>query len=191
MKCKKCSSSIIHLMESDREGNEYIAGSFKPYKRYFLKCGDCGSCGNYIKGERGAFALETNDVRVPTLADAYAINEHLREDAEPNKIYSFEQMVSSLALRDSPCLLLIINDNEAVVQHSHCTNEEMLKDENWTNSKWRYIRETYEWIPIFKFAGTQTELHELINYELDINCHAEENEYWVTPKHLPREQYKY
>lgn len=101
------------------------------------------------------------------------------------QVYSYKEILD-LDLRDIPFLFIWHDDAEAVVQLSHLHIEELLKNEKWANSQWRYIRETHEWIPIFKFVGN--DYKDLVEIEPCAYSHWSEKEFWVTPKGFPREQ---
>jgi hypothetical protein len=104
-----------------------------------------------------------------------------------NETYSFRNIVEDLVLPDLPFLLLSINDTEQVVQLSHFNYSELLKNEKWANSSWRYVRETSERIPIFKITPeTESYLSDLVEWEEDTN-YPYENIYCVSPKGYRRE----
>ncbi len=103
-------------------------------------------------------------------------------------VYTFEQ-ICNLYLRDSPHLKFIHNNIEGVVQTSHVTEEELLRNEKFKNSKWRYIRETDEWIPIFVYSEENSQdITEIA--DLTISQYGRQysnNDYWwATPKDHPR-----
>lgn len=98
------------------------------------------------------------------------------------QVYTYQEIVKDLYLRDTPFLLVFINDTEQVIQTAYVHPDELLKNEKWANSTWRYIRETHEWIPIFKITKeTEAYLSEIVNWVEDEN-YPHENIYTVTPK---------
>jgi hypothetical protein len=101
-------------------------------------------------------------------------------------IYTTSQ-VFTLDLQDGPCLLYQ-NDSDGTsgaIQDSH------IADEWWNNPgisdlKWKYIRTTEEWIPIFHLVDGQEAAFlacmDIVPYEGDgIGL-------WIVPKGYPRKQ---
>ena len=78
----------------------------------------------------------------------------MRKYPKPFEVYTFREICEDLILRDSPHLMFYDTEGERdVIQTSHMTEEDMLSVEGFADSKWKYIRETDEWIPIFMYAG--------------------------------------
>lgn len=113
-----------------------------------------------------------------------------RIDPRSGVDYTFTQIVNELDLRDSACLDFTYNGKTQSVQDSHCGEQAMLALPHWADSLWTYVRETEEWIPIFRFSAKNTiKIEDLVDMEVMVDPDAEDNrEMWVTPKGLPREQ---
>lgn len=97
--------------------------------------------------------------------------------------YSFKQIVEDLDLRDSPSLNVKINGSRRPVQHSHITFSDMLKHTEWAESRWIFVGESSEWIPIF-YAAEDLDILPLLNIEF-YEEHGHER-VWLTPKKFPR-----
>lgn len=75
--------------------------------------------------------------------------------------YTLREIEESLILRDSACLLLALEVpsldciRRFAVQTAH-HGEEVLLNPDIANSKWEYIRETDEWVPVFLWAKSNT-----------------------------------
>ena len=105
------------------------------------------------------------------------------------QLYTLRE-VYNLNLRDSPHLGVVIDGNSSVVQDSHVTTEEMLSVPGFADTKWEYIRETHEWIPIFRYAKVNPPITDFVDYEPENSEWAlKEGGLWVTPKGFTREQY--
>jgi hypothetical protein len=106
------------------------------------------------------------------------------------QVYTFSE-VCNLYLRDSPSLTFEHNNVRGVIQTSHITDEQLMSVPNMADSKWVYIRETFEWIPIFKFSSENTiSITDLVDLE---ECILEKELFnnicwWATPKGYPRPQ---
>ena len=113
-----------------------------------------------------------------------------------NQIYTLEEVVNVLYLRDSPALFI---PGIGCIQDSHLQMgcEGMLTVPGLKETKWRYIRETTEWIPIFGavedaenmalvMAGVDYEPYDKEN----LGCGANDDLNWVTPKGFPRPQHE-
>lgn len=111
-----------------------------------------------------------------------------------NTSYTLKEIMQDLYLRDSPALGFTYNDIPGCIQDAHMSVEEMLSNELLANSKWNYIRETHEWIPVFEFNTTcgQPSIFELVDMELDKSDLQwyQKNTWWATPKGFPRPQYE-
>lgn len=115
------------------------------------------------------------------------------------RVYTFAE-VCKLDLLDSPSMCMFIDLDhpthgeirvDTCIQTSHLTEEEHLQVPGMAESKWRYIRTTSEWIPIFNFAGTNPE--SLVDIQLDTDFDREYDPHkvrlWCTPKGHKRVQY--
>lgn len=102
-----------------------------------------------------------------------------------NQHYSFEQ-IQSLILDDTPHLMFEHQRTSCVIQDSHCTTEQLMAVPGFAQLVWRYEYTTEEWIPVFKAVDVSAVL-QCVDIE---DCLAEPGCLWVTPKGLPREQYK-
>ena len=112
--------------------------------------------------------------------------------------YTLEQIVNELYLRDSPSLCI---DDIGVIQDSHLTNgvEDLLTiqsstGESFSNSLWRFIRETDEWIPIFTNVNDERNLKLILDC-VDVARYLDpftgrevHGKAWITPKGFTREQ---
>lgn len=108
-----------------------------------------------------------------------------------NEVYTFKQIVNELDLRDSACLTFWENNLWQNIRDSHISEHDMLKLPHWAESRWKFVMETDEWIPIFRFAkDNEVSIDELVDTEAEIDPYAEKpGVLWVTPKGLPRAQY--
>lgn len=113
-------------------------------------------------------------------------------------VYTLRQMLKELALPDAPYLGFAYHppgDPEGerathVVQTCHCTDSELLAQPGLADSKWRYVRETYEWIPVFYYADSKpiTDIVDMEAMRHPFYSHVSKH-WWATPKGLPREQF--
>ena len=92
------------------------------------------------------------------------------------------KFIAEASLPDSPCLML---SRDKVVQESHIGDlTELLSEEAWANSKWKYRYTTDEWIPVFDLVDG--DIHAMVDIARSKN---DPNKFWVTPKTFPREEY--
>lgn len=105
------------------------------------------------------------------------------------QVYTLRQIEQELYLRDSACLRFTHQDVAGVIQNSHLTSEEMLSVPGFADSQWTYVRETEEWIPVFRYAGS-TPITDFIEIEqaIDYWTGRKENDWWAVPKGFPRPQ---
>ena len=107
-----------------------------------------------------------------------------------NQTYTYSE-ICKLYLRDSPCLAFDHQYIPGVIQTSHITEDQMLSVPLMSESKWIYVRETDEWIPIFRFSSYNTisitDLVDLEKHEFSERC-FDEKTWWATPKGFPRPQ---
>lgn len=100
--------------------------------------------------------------------------------------YTLKQIEEELFLRDSPCLLFVHEDVEGVIQDSHIGENISKIVPLAGESQWVYIRETDEWIPVFKF-DTKVEQRPVTDF-LDLTPdtdHDGKPSWWATPKGFP------
>lgn len=109
-----------------------------------------------------------------------------------NQSFTVEE-IFKLPLRDLPCLGFTHNGIEGVIQESHLTEEEFLSVPGMKESKWVFIRETHEWIPVFRFdtKENQPDVATLVDLEIaskEWSSNPEIDYWWATPKGFPRPQ---
>lgn len=110
-----------------------------------------------------------------------------------NRVYTLEEIYNVLYLRDSPALGFVYKDIPGCIQDSHITQEELLSVPGLKDSKWVYVRETFEWIPIFQFAAITVDQPCISTY-VDLEPYDDkyrlnsELSWWATPKGFPRSQ---
>lgn len=112
-----------------------------------------------------------------------------------NQLYTLEEICNVLYLRDSPALNFIYKDIPGCIQDSHITQEELLSVPGIKDSKWVYVRETFEWIPIFQFAAITVDqpcISTYVDMEMykDIYQINKGDSWWATPKGFPRNQHE-
>ena len=106
-----------------------------------------------------------------------------------NAVYTFREICECLDLRDSPFLRFYHNDTLQVVQMSHVCEATVLAIPGWAESRWKFQRETDEWIPLFITENVEAVL-PLVDMEPYIDPFAERaGIMWVVPKGTEREQY--
>lgn len=93
-----------------------------------------------------------------------------------------------LDLLDSPCLRFSYRNGLAVIQNCHLTEEELLSVPSFADTRWRYIRTTHEWIPVFHAVDDDAVI-ACMDIERDRSPYSDDGSWWVTPKGFPREQY--
>jgi hypothetical protein len=109
----------------------------------------------------------------------------MRNYPRGGEVYTLEQITRELYLRDSPALMVQLNAKMSCVQNSHLTDNELLSVPGFAQTKWRYIRETDEWIPVFHWADAADPCKFLDVEPLN----DEPDRYdWITPKGFRREQ---
>jgi len=108
-----------------------------------------------------------------------------------DEVYTFEQIVHELDLRDSACLTFWENEVCQNIQDSHINEHDMLKLPRWAESRWVFTMETDEWIPIFRFAkDNEVSIDELVDKEPYVDPFAKEaGVLWCIPKGTDHEQY--
>lgn len=108
-----------------------------------------------------------------------------------NEVFTFKQIVEELDLRDSPCLTFSENEISQNIQDAHINEHDILALPHWAESRWKFVRETDERIPIFVFAkDNQVSIDELVDKEPEIDPFAKEaGHLWVVPKGAKRDQW--
>jgi hypothetical protein len=95
------------------------------------------------------------------------------------QVYTYEE-IQKLYLRDSPNLGFDLNGRKQCLQDSMASPEEIIKKSpRIAGSKWVFVKETFEWIPVFRYADERpiTEI---------IARHREGNEYVFIFDGFPR-----
>lgn len=100
--------------------------------------------------------------------------------------YNFVE-ICNLDLDDDPYLGFTHEGKRGVVQTTHVDNSDLLEAPGFANTKWRYIRTTSEWIPVFESVDVES-LLKCVDIEPSTDIHSDPH-WWVTPKGYPREQY--
>ena len=108
-----------------------------------------------------------------------------------DEVYTFAQIVNELDLRDSACLTFWENEICQNIQDAHINEHDMLALPHWAESRWKFVMETNEWIPIFRFAkDNEVTIDQLVDKEPYIDPFAKEDGVlWVVPKGTDRKQY--
>ena len=97
--------------------------------------------------------------------------------------------VEALSLRDAPFYRFVVNGNVEVIQTSHLTVEQLLSVPGFAQTRWRYERETHEWIPLFR-AVDDAAVQACVDTEPAIDPYGDGHPWlWVTPKGFAREQF--
>lgn len=108
--------------------------------------------------------------------------------------YTYKEISEVLYLRDSPALGFYHQGIQGRIQNTHLNEEEMMSVPGMAESKWTYIRETHEWIPIFQFneKADQPPITTLVDLEpyIDIYNLNDDKSWWATPKGFPRTQHE-
>lgn len=73
----------------------------------------------------------------------------MRTYPKRGEVYTLTQIYNELYLRDTPCLRVNTHQGVTSLQDQWSTVDEVLSDPVVAASKWRYNRETIEWIPVF------------------------------------------
>lgn len=111
----------------------------------------------------------------------------------PRRVYSLSFIERNLNLRDTPSLLFTGPlDADCVIQTSHFIMEDLFAaNPEWENTQWKYVRETPEWIPVFRYAGSYALLASMLHIEIMLDPYLREKDfdYWCVPKEEPRDQY--
>lgn len=132
----------------------------------------------------------------PEFVRAFGESKMTKRSPVSRHIYTLDQIVNELNLKDSPHLCFTApNVNgvkvESVVQTSHMLLEDLLKVPGFGETKWRYIRTTSEWIPLFDYVGSEP-MSEFLDMEEYLDPYlnfGDEPAIFSVPKGYPREQY--
>jgi hypothetical protein len=106
--------------------------------------------------------------------------------------YTYKEIITDLYLRDNPSLLFEYNGKSGVIQDAHVPDGDITVVPGMSESRWVYIRETREWIPIFKF-DTQTDqlpITSLVDLEVNKSKYYHPDFWWATPKGFPRDKHE-
>lgn len=111
------------------------------------------------------------------------------------EVYTVKQIVTELKLRDSPFLCSEITNPlgekvEVVIQTAWCTEEQLIPIMG--DDRYRYIRETDEWIPVFHFTGTEEEFLKSVECGVTLDPYLKEDDpvgMTVWPKGTEYSQY--
>jgi hypothetical protein len=147
-----------------------------------------GGMDSYGNGAIYCYGLES--VRIIENTQTTLPSKHDKHAPVVNYIYTLKE-VTELLLRDNPALII---SNEGVVQSSHVTDQELLSVPGIQETKWRFIRETKEWIPVFKYCSEQPwrdffDCEPYVDPYQKYDCDGQERSLlWITPKGFPRDQ---
>ncbi|UAW96754.1 hypothetical protein pEaSNUABM22_00267 [Erwinia phage pEa_SNUABM_22] len=119
----------------------------------------------------------------------------MKQYPQRGRVYTLKEIENELELRDSPFLRFVpqkvrlLGEKEAgiqVIQQSHLAN---LSDvEGWADTKWAYVRETEEWIPLFR-AVDDAEIEALCVIEPDTSEFRSCDGMFIYPKGAVCRQY--
>jgi hypothetical protein len=126
--------------------------------------------------------------RTETMSLAHYPNKSTRVYPKREQVYTLEEVINKLHLRDSPSLnFWDEKGNSQVIQTSHILEEDLLTIPGFADSKWKYIMETHEWIPIFRYVDERP-MSDFVTME-PWECYGEPGALWVIPKGYPRPQH--
>lgn len=101
-----------------------------------------------------------------------------------NQTYTLAEIEQFLQLKDSPCLMILVDGRYAPIQDSHYTADDRLATEGWKETEWTYKYTTSEWIPVFYSANDSVrDLLDIVKMEAQYDG---DDEYWIVPKAFPR-----
>lgn len=110
-----------------------------------------------------------------------------------NHSYTFKE-IERLYLRDNPSLCFTHENIKGCIQTSHLLSSDLMSVHGMAESRWIYIKETFDWIPIFQFDVDVDQPHitSLVDIELydDNHCIYYNGFWWATPKGFPRKQHE-
>lgn len=95
------------------------------------------------------------------------------------QVYTVKEIVNDLRLRDNPCLCSEITNPvgekvEVVIQTSCCGDDDLIRIMG--DARYRYIKETFEWIPIFEFVGTEEEFLKTVDCAVTLDQFLKEED---------------
>jgi hypothetical protein len=109
------------------------------------------------------------------------------------QVYTLAE-IQTLYLRDSECLMGEIAGRQVVIQNTHLQPEEFLAVPGASESQWRYVRETEEWIPVFRYAGPENGMAAFCDmswsWDWSGKCYDRSEPLHVVPKGYPMRQYE-
>lgn len=112
-------------------------------------------------------------------SDGYRIRRHSDDHIYPvrNQVYTFKDL-AGLYLRDQPCLEFRHEGTVGVIQD--CDGD-LSEVPGFNETKWSYVRETYEWIPIFRYVGEEP-ITNFVTIEVVKNLHGDgKDDIWACP----------
>lgn len=119
----------------------------------------------------------------------------MKQYPQRGQVYTLKEIENDLELRDSPFLrffpqkVRLLGEKEAgiqVIQQSHTAD---LSDvPGWADTKWYYVRETEEWIPLFR-AVDDAEIEALCVIEPDTSELRYGEGMFIYPKGTECKQY--
>jgi hypothetical protein len=101
-------------------------------------------------------------------------------------VYTLRQILEDLDLDDGPSLGFNSEFGHAVIQNSHVTDAQLLSVPGLADTRWRYVRTTHEWIPVFE-ATDDAAVCACVDVSKDYDELMQCDDIWVTPKGFPRE----
>lgn len=105
-------------------------------------------------------------------------------------VYSAKQIETDLKLDDSAHYMFLLDKRRGVIQNSHLSVADLLSVPGMADTRWRYLRTTNEWIPLFEYAGEHDALRAVLDLEhgKDFITGKDDGHWWATPKGFPRSQ---
>lgn len=116
-------------------------------------------------------------------------------------VYTLREILEDLYLRDDPHLSvpapkislgLVETADWGPIQKNHFDYKSGDFLEKFGHLRFKYVRETFEWIPVFRFDGTLEEIVKSVDFEPSVDESIPEGLpmcWWITFKGHPREQY--
>lgn len=118
----------------------------------------------------------------------------MKQYPQRGQVYTLKEIENDLELRDSPFLRFVpqkvryvgMPAGVQVIQQSHIANLSEL--EGWADTKWSFVRETDEWIPLFR-AVDDAAIEALCVIEPDVSEFRSDNTLFIYPKGTECKQY--
>ena len=118
----------------------------------------------------------------------------MKEYPRRGQVYTLKEIENELELRDSPFLRFVpqkvryvgMPAGVQVIQQAHIANLSEL--EGWADTQWSYVRETEEWIPLFR-AVDDAAIEALCVIEPDVSQLRSDNTLFIYPKDTECKQY--